>query len=361
LRILFGVQTTGNGHISRSREIVRELKALGHDVRTVLSGRDPSLLREIEIFEPWVSYKGLSFFTGAGKIQVLRTSVRAPGATLRLWRDVAAFESGDYDLVISDFEPVTARVAKRRGIPCIGVGHQYAFVFRVPTVRSDPISRYILRNMARADIPLGLHWHHFGFPILPPIVPDNLQLRDTVRNKILVYLPFEDNPSIVESLRGIRTHDFFIYGTHEPAGTNGNLHHREYSRGGFLDDLSDCDGVVCNAGFELPSEALQLGKRLLVKPLYGQLEQKSNALALAQLGFGQVMESLSESAVRLWLDSAPQLRPMNYPRTAAMMAKWIDAGRWDTVDNLSRMLWKDVALDQSAIATVPEGREKAAS
>src|SRR6185436_15133083 len=127
------------------------------------------------------------------------------------WRDVWSVDATGVDLVITDFEPVTARVARRRGIPSIGIGHQYAFVYDVPTVRSDPVSRYILRNLAAADIPLGLHWHHFGFPILPPIVPAYLEVRHAIPNKILVYLPFEDNADIVAQLRGITTHDFFIY------------------------------------------------------------------------------------------------------------------------------------------------------
>jgi uncharacterized protein (TIGR00661 family) len=345
VRILFGVQATGNGHISRSREIVRELKALGHDVKTVLSGRDPGQLREVEVFQPWVALRGLTFASSSGKVRLLKTARMAPFDTLQMWRDVASFDARGFDLVVCDFEPVTARVARRRGIPSIGVGHQYAFVFDVPTVPGDPASRYILTHMAPTDTPLGLHWHHFGFPILPPIVPDYLESRATHANKILVYLPFEDNADIVATLRKHTGYNFFIYGTREPAGDRGHLHHRAYSRDGFLNDLSDCEGVICNAGFELPSEALHLGKRLLVKPLHGQLEQRSNALGIASLRLGQVMNDLDEQVVSEWLVSGPHIKPMNYPRTAAEMAKWIDAGRWDTPDELARRLWKEVPVD----------------
>jgi uncharacterized protein (TIGR00661 family) len=356
LRILYGVQATGNGHISRAREIVKALKALGHDVRTVLSGRDPSELRELEPFEPWASFRGLSFNFSGGKVQLLNTARRAPFDLMQVWRDVAT----GIDLVICDFEPVTARVARKHGIPSIGVGHQYAFVFDVPRVRSDPASRYILRNMGAADIPLGLHWHHFGFPILPPIVPDYLKVRPGIPEKVLVYLPFEDNADIVRELRDITSHQFYIYGTKEPTADNRHLHHREYSRDGFLDDLTDCDAVVCNAGFELPGEALHLGKRLLVKPLYGQLEQKSNALALARLGFGTSMERLDAEVIDKWLTTAPRLLPMNYPRTAEQIAKWIDAGHWHTVDSLARLLWQNIPLDQS-VDPAQRAREKIAA
>ena len=344
MKILFGVQATGNGHISRSREIVRELKALGHDVRTVLSGRDPRELREIEIFEPYQSFRGLTFSFAGGKVKVLHTAKTAPFDVIRVWRDVASFDARGIDLVVCDFEPVTSRIARKRGIPSIGVGHQYAFVFDVPIIKSDPVSRYILRHMGAADVPLGLHFHHFGHPILPPIVPDYLKIRPAIANKILVYLPFEDNADIVANLRAHTSFQFFIYGTREPAGDSGHLHHRAYSRDGFLNDLTDCDGVICNAGFELPGEALHLGKRLLVKPLHGQLEQGSNALALDQLKLARVIENLSESKIGTWLDTAPHLQPMNYPRTAAEMARWIDAGKWNTSHDLARRLWQNVPI-----------------
>jgi uncharacterized protein (TIGR00661 family) len=221
------------------------------------------------------------------------------------------------------------------------VGHQYAFVFDVPTVHSDPFSRYVLRNMGRAEVPLGLHWHHFGHPILPPIVPDHLVQSPAIDSKILVYLPFEDNSDIVATLRPNVAYDFFIYGTREPRSDNGNLHHREYSRAGFLADLT-----ICNAGFELPSEALHLGKRLLVKPLHGQLEQGANAKALAQLGLGRMMRDLDAQVIARWLAESPRLAPCRYPRTAAAMARWIDAGRWTlaAAAELSRDLWGQVVM-----------------
>jgi uncharacterized protein (TIGR00661 family) len=344
VRILFGVQTTGNGHISRSRELVRELKELGHDVRVLLSGRDPSELRELEVFEPWTAYRGLSFTFAAGKVRFLNTTWHAPRDLMRVWRDVAAFDARGYDLVITDFEPVTARVAKRHGIPSMGFGHQYAFVFDVPMVRSDPMSKYILMRMGFAEIPLGLHWHHFNFPILPPVVPGYLKAGETVANKVLVYLPFESIGDIVAKLSPLTSYDFFIYGTGISPGDRGNLHQRAYSRDGFLQDLSTCDAVVCNAGFELPGEALHLGKRLLVKPLHGQLEQGANAQALVELNMGQMMQELDTAVIAAWLETSPRLAPMNYPGTARGIARWIDAGKWDTLDVLSRELWKDVPI-----------------
>ncbi len=210
-----------------------------------------------------------------------------------LW-DIRSFDASGFDLVITDFEPISARIAKRHGIPSIGIGHQYAFMYDIPMAKGNPLGLFILRNFAPADHMLGLHWHHFDRPILPPIVPDHFKSDRAVNDKkILVYLPFEDLDEIENMLREFDTNNFHIYhGSCNQPEDKGNLHLRPFSREGFLRDLCECGGVICNAGFELPSEALHLGKRILAKPLSGQIEQKSNALALGQLGlatsFGKI-------------------------------------------------------------------------
>jgi len=43
-------------------------------------------------------------------------------------------------------------------------------------------------------------------------------------------------------------------------------------------------GIFCGAGFQTPSEALFLKKKLIVIPMKGQYEQQCNAVALQLLG-----------------------------------------------------------------------------
>ena len=52
---------------------------------------------------------------------------------------------------------------------------------------------------------------------------------------------------------------------------------------------------ITNAGFELASESLHLGKRLLVKPLAGQMEQAVNAMAIDILKLGMTMRILDRN------------------------------------------------------------------
>jgi uncharacterized protein (TIGR00661 family) len=337
MKILFGVQATGNGHISRSREVIRNLKQMGHKVSTILSGREPSLLWGMEDFEPYIALRGITFSTNRGRLQYLKTALNLH--VFEYLKDARSFDASDYDLVITDFEPVSARIAKLNGIPSIGIGHQYAFPYEIPMAETTPLALFVIKHFAPAEFSVGLHWHHFDQPILPPIVPvmDHGGTK-AQNNKILIYLPFEELVDIKSLLIPLTSHDFYIY--HKDVGFENerNLYLRPYSRKSFLKDLIECNGVITNAGFELASESLHLGKRLLVKPLSGQMEQACNALAIDVLKLGMTMRNLDRNVVSQFLKSTPA-SAMGYPDVAAMIAEWIGRGKWWDMGGLVKEAW----------------------
>ena len=342
MKILYGIQATGNGHICRSREIIAALKKRGHEVQVILSGMAPAMPGELQVFQPYTVLRGLTFVTEKGRLRPLKTAL---GLNFpQLYRDIGSYDVAGIDMVITDFEPISARIARRHGIPSVGIAHQYAFAYDIPVERGYPLGLFTLKNFAPADYLLGLHWHHFGQPILPPIVPACLKNAGTVMpDKILVYLPFEDLHEIGELLAGLASHQFYIY--HGSCGKGdgaGNLHFRPFSRDGFLRDLSECGGVICNAGFELTSEALHLGKAVLAKPLAGQIEQESNGLAMLQLGLGTVCRELTSVLIREWLDDAngSATEAADYPNVAERIAEWIGSRRWDNIGDFAMSVWK---------------------
>jgi uncharacterized protein (TIGR00661 family) len=334
------VQATGNGHISRCREVIRHLKKLGHAVHVILSGRDPALLWEMEIFEPYDTFRGLTFVSRRGKVRIMRTALQLN--LFQFYRDILSYDASGYDLVVTDFEPVAARIAGRHKIPSIGVGHQYAFLHDIPVKKADPFSMWVVRNFAPVDYPVGLHWHHFTKPILPPIIP--VHLKNDVRiepDKILVYLPFELLDDIKSLLNTFKAYQFFIYCNVTAAHDDANIHLRPFSRDGFLKDLKNCSGVISNAGFELLSEALYLGKKLLIKPLAGQMEQASNAFVVSELKLGMIMKKLDHGAVEQFL-AAPSVAPIRYPDVARIVVEWIESGNWEDVEGAARSAWRDI-------------------
>jgi uncharacterized protein (TIGR00661 family) len=348
MRILFGVQATGNGHISRSREVVRNLKAAGHHVRVILSGRKPELLWGTEVFEPFTALEGLTFVTRRGRLQVLKTARQLD--LFRFYSDIRNFDARGTDLVITDFEPITARIARRHRLPSIGFGHQYAFMHNIPVAGCNPVDRFVIRRFAPADVSLGLHWHHFDQPILPPVVPAGIpQSGPPARDKYLVYLPFEEIDDIRRLLANFEHHHFFIYHQVSHPADEGHLHLRTFCREGFLRDLADSTGVITNAGFELVSEALHLGKKVLVKPLSGQFEQVSNAKALVDLKLGSAMQRLDPEAVDAFI-ARRTARTVRYPDVARLVADWIGAGDWSDPAALSRSAWEQTRYGDAATA-----------
>ncbi|MEI6692539.1 MAG: glycosyltransferase family protein [Chlorobium sp.] len=341
MKILFGVQGTGNGHISRSRELVRKLKEEGHQVDVIISGRKEEDLKEIEIFEPYRVMKGMTLVTYKGKLNYIDTMFQLD--LVRLMSDILMLETAGTDLIITDFDPITSMVARIRNIPSVGFGHQYAFRYDVPMAKGNLFEKYTLLNFAPSRYNAGLHWNHFNQPVFPPVIPASLYDKTAgtiIKEKILVYLPFEEVEDVAAFVASFDGYEFFIYGKVTQSHDEGHLHYRGYSRDGFLNDLMECSGVVCNAGFELPGEALYLGKKLLLRPLDGQIEQESNALAMEQLGYGMATHSLDHNILADWLQK-PCREPLRYARTVDYIAEWIGSGQWDQLSRFTEAAWSE--------------------
>ncbi|BFM16314.1 glycosyltransferase family protein [Maricurvus nonylphenolicus] len=337
MRILYGVQGTGNGHLSRARAIAPHLAAAGAEVTYLFSGRERDQFFDMEPFGDWICLSGMTLLTANGKVRTLATAQR--NNPWRLWQEIKNLDLSGYDLVITDFEPVSAWAARRQKVPSIAVGHQYAFHYDIPQTGDSIISRNVMRMFAPAKVQLGLHWYHFEQPILPPICDLDEHPSAVIDNKIIVYLGFESPDVVIPLLKAFPETEFYYYcAEFNQAEDLGHIHKRPICRDGFKKDLADCYGVICNAGFELVSEALHLSKRVLVKPLHGQMEQLSNALALEQLDLGSTMDELNKDSIGTWLKTAKQPH-CQYPDVAKAIVEWIMAGDWSSPGSLSEKLW----------------------
>lgn len=199
----------------------------------------------------------------------------------------------------------------------------------------------IMKWFAPVDTPIGVHWDHFNGKILPPMIEKEKETREAVvENHYLVYFPFQTLDFLVNLVEPFSDNHFFIYhGVDEPIDM-GHIHVRPFSRVGFQNDLQRVAGVICGAGFELPSESISLGKKLLVQPVHGQLEQLSNGLALEQLGLASVCETFTHDALRHWLANGKAAR-MDYPDVSAELVKWLQQGDFTNVDELVWRLWRE--------------------
>ncbi|USD64939.1 MJ1255/VC2487 family glycosyltransferase [Vibrio sp. SCSIO 43136] len=344
MRILYGVQGTGNGHIARARAMAKAFNNLeGVDVDFLFTGRERDKYFSMDVFGDYQVRQGLSFITHQGKVDVYKTYQK--NSLYRLWKEIREIDLSPYDLVISDFEPVSAWAAKRQNVTCIGLSHQNAFKYDVPIKDATWYDKWLIDHFAPSNMHIGLHWFHFDQQILPPIIdtPPHAPIQ-AHEQQILVYLPFESLDDIEELLVRFSNYQFVCYHPEvSQAYSQEGIDFYPLDRDGFQRHLHSCSGVIANGGFELPSEALSLGKKLLLKPLHGQFEQQTNVATLEELGLAMGMTELDPSIVRHWLQE-PQAEPTHYPDVAQALADWIASGNWDSQQQLWDSLWANVCF-----------------
>lgn len=341
MKILYGVQGTGNGHISRATAVSAALARYPDtEITWLVSGRPRDAVAAVAHRCLW--RRGLTFAARDGRVGYLNTLVT--NNFLKFCSDVRNLHIDEYDCVLTDFEPVVAWSGRRNGLRVTGISHQYAFLYPVPGHGGNLIGRGVIRYFAPASRTLGLHWHHFGYPILPPVLDLDGHVRgEVIDNKVVVYLPFEDQDKVIALLRAVDTHEFYVYGSGLEHCDTCNIHTRALSRDGFKKDLVSADSVICNTGFELISECLSLGVRVLTKPLAQQTEQLSNARALEELEYATVVYSLTSHNISEWLQKDDVVQ-IDFPRVHEAVADWLVMGQCESNEELASRLWQDVRV-----------------
>lgn len=344
MKILYGIQGTGNGHITRARAMAKAFSSAKVDIDYFFSGRTPDQYFDMADFNNYQTREGFTFAIENGSVKKLKTLKNVK--INHFIQDVRKLDVSGYDLVINDFEPVTAWAAKLSNTPCIGISHQASFIsHKVPIQNAGMLTRLGLTLFAPADCYLGVHWFPFSRTIIPPFIEpiNNWHNGQCIKNKILVYLPFEAPADVISMLSPFREFEFYCYHPNVTEQTiNQHIHLREPSRLDFLNDMALCSGVIGNAGFELSSEALRYGKKILLKPLEGQFEQASNALTLSKFGLATSMTYLNKVTLENWL-LGDNKQPINFPSDPKPLVDWLLAGDHDTSE-LSEILWDNIEL-----------------
>lgn len=339
MKILFGVQGTGNGHISRSRTLAHALKKAGADVDYIFSGRAGKDYFDMQAFGDYRTFCGVTFATQNGKINLRKTIQRI--RAFRLIKDVKELNLSTYNCIISDFEPVSAWAAKQQQRLCLGISNQASCQY-IPPKEYGVIARTIMNFYAPVNKPIGLHWFHFGMPIMPPII-DQLP-EPTDEGHITVYLPFESVCEIKSLLTPFKEQLFYSFHPDvKKSYKTGNILWQPLSRNNFTHVLARSSGIIANSGFALISEALALGKKILTKPVLGQFEQQYNADCLQKLDLAKVMPTLNGRFLNEWLNLS-SAAPIDFPDVAKTLAEWIINNQKEELASVSRHLWRQVTF-----------------
>jgi uncharacterized protein (TIGR00661 family) len=322
VNILFAIQGTGNGHLSRARDVYPELAKYG-DVDVLISG----IQADVDVPFP-VRYQlyGMSFIFGKrGGVDLWETVRRSD--IIRLTKNIRQLPVEQYDLVINDFEAVSAWACRRKKIPCISLSHQCAVLHpNAPKPSSsDPMGEFILRHYAPVTAAYGFHFRPFGENIFTPVIRKEIRaLRPMDNGHYTVYLPAYDDAAIVKHLSQFPNARWEVFSKHNKSPfVSGNVSVSRIDNRAFMASMASSTGVLCGAGFEGPAEAMYLGKKVLVIPMQTQYEQHCNAAGAAAMG-ATVIRNLSEryyGPIRQWLAEGEPVR-VNYPDiTADIIAK----------------------------------------
>lgn len=304
MKILYGIQGTGHGHISRAREILPSLSQKA-DVDVLLSGTNCQMkLDELDI-----SYKkGISLtYDSNGGVSYLKTALQLD--PISFLNDVRQLDIKKYDLIISDFEPISSWAAMKSGVPCIGLSHQAAFLSdRTPRpAQTSVMAEQILKRFAPCHRPIGFHFLRYDRFVEGPIIRSEIrELNPSQGGHITVYLPAFDHETLVAIFSQVPQIEWELFSPLcSSSYTQHNVTVHTVGNLPFLKSLESSFGVVTSAGFETCAESIYLGKKLMVIPIKNQYEQLCNAAALQKMGVPVVTE-LGESfiqSIHKWLKS----------------------------------------------------------
>ncbi len=321
MKILYAVQATGNGHISRAMELLPSLRLYGK-VDVFLSGANSQLKADLPVR---YRSRGLSlFYNNGGGLHYPKT-IRSFNP-LRVWNEVRDLPVEKYDIVINDFECITSLACAYKKIPSVNFGHQASFqsAFTPRPEKKDAVGEFILRHYGRATAYTGLHFKRYDDFIFTPVIKKEvLSARPVNKNHITVYLSAFSDESIRHYFSQLKEFRFQVFSKEvkQPC-IDGNITFLPVNNRQFTESMINSAAIVTGAGFETPAEALHLKKKIMAIPIRGQYEQLCNAAALEQLGVKVIhrIDNTFAQAFRQWIDTDTQ-QNMEYCDNAALLVR----------------------------------------
>jgi uncharacterized protein (TIGR00661 family) len=294
--IIYGVSGQGFGHATRSKEILDYLVSKGHKVLVFTYGQALFFLdHDFDVVE----IPGLGLTYKNNKLAYWDTFYKTTKQLFKQTRgwhkNLKRFKDFKPDLVITDFEPFTSTLAKAKMVPLVSLDNQHQLTntkIKVPLKYKNDL---LGNRMAIKTLVWGAKYYlitsFFQTPIrskntflFPPLLrKEILELKPQKQDYILVY----QNSNFNSIIKHLKSYDrrFIVYGANKNS-KDGNIEFKEYSHGGWLNDLANCRAIIGTAGLSLITEAIHLGKPYLAVPVKKQVEQVINAIYLEKMGYG---------------------------------------------------------------------------
>jgi uncharacterized protein (TIGR00661 family) len=327
-RIFYSVGAEGRGHATRVRTVIESIR-YQHKITLFAPGHAYELLEPIYRHSP-VKVKpipGISQYNIGSRLSYIKTGwygmqylVQLPGLLKELRKEI---DSGQPDLVITDFEPSLPRAACDCGVPFISLNHQHFLL----TYDLSSLPDYLQKQSAlMARVVQSFYKGQketivssFYFPPLKPeyknttqigilLRPEILQAKTSTHSYLVAYLRRNPPLQVLKALElcGIEVR---VYGL-GARPCSGLMRFYEVNACRFVEDLAGCRGLISTAGNQLIGEALFLNKPVLCMPELNNYEQEINAHFLNESGGGRAvpMEQFSLKHIQTFLDNLDQYK-----------------------------------------------------
>jgi uncharacterized protein (TIGR00661 family) len=340
MKILYAVQATGNGHISRAMELLPHLMEYGN-VDIFLSGANSTLALDTPVR---YRSKGLSlFYNCKGGLDYWQLVKKIQPVRIR--QEINQLPVEKYDLVINDFEYITAAACAKKGVASVNFGHQASFQSdNAPRPEKRSITgEWVLKNYAKASQYIGLHFEQYDDFIFTPVIKNEiLQAEHSNKGHITVYLPSFCDPQLKTIFSQFPDHRFEIFSRQSSQPRiEANICFMPVDKNLFNESFIHCNGIITGGGFETPAEALHLGKRLMSIPIRGQYEQQCNSAALTKMGITCLQHISHDFGQHFskWI-SSPEPQPKDYSQSTFQSLQY---------------LFSNAVQDQLKYAAAPQG------
>ncbi|MBA3867666.1 MAG: hypothetical protein H0X30_00780 [Anaerolineae bacterium] len=326
MKIVLGICGFGFGHSTRQRPILEGLLARGHDVILITNDQSYQFfaqnypnVRNTRVYVPVMhaTPRGLDFAAIANDP---RNS--APEANPAFWNACGLIERefGKPDLVISDYDMVSAQIAYLFGAPLVTLDQQSKFLgYDFPDVGGYNPNEHRMRLgyfFPKAKMRIATSFFKVNYApvqeypvmIIPPIIGTDVkdQVREPIDNTITVYISAASQiqqslDELVAVFRQLPDYTFtcFVDGvvTHHQAP---NVIFKPSGRAAFIDSLRQSAAVIGTAGHNLITEALYLHVPLFLLP-FDHYEQQLNASIIESEGVGVAASTVTVSNLSTFL------------------------------------------------------------
>lgn len=238
-------------------------------------------------------------------------------------------EEFEPQLIISDFEPLTASPLLSPGCEVVSMCRQVALLDpNVPTPPGTSLQQKIAGTVIRIFTMGATRFHGFHYSpdshrCLPPVIREDLLRFPVVQGKhLFIYNYHHTRHGEVERLlnwsrsRGVPVRAYGFPGE-IARGLHGDVLMQPSDRHQMLADLASCRAAIVTSGLTTPLEAFLLQKPVVTVPLEDQWEQYTNAWHLEQAGMARMCSTWDYDAAmelpapavdhpaRSWLTTSP--------------------------------------------------------